>query len=261
MPKTAKIHNIILRPLLEEHNKIANLITHLDSEVNAMLGEPEPDTDFIEISITLLDNYIRRYHTIEKEVVGHFDQYGLNLEEKMKVMTLFNEHRESLPLMDRLIEINDTLQEENTNVKSSLVEIKELCDSLHLLLHNLGKKYFSNVLIDDENHIIPNGDPAKPHIHRELDIDGEVFAECVEKSCDCSIRDLSDEGMTVCTEQDYNIGEIIEIRCKNMPAIPVIKCEVMLKERNNKHFCHHLKILNISRCTDLFTDILNARKD
>ena len=259
MPKTAKIYNVILRPLLEEHNKIANLISHLDTEVNSMIGEPEPDTDFIEISISLLDNYIRQYHTIEKEIMGHFEQYGLNLEEKMKVVTMFNDHRESLPLLDRLIELNDTLSDDDGKVKSKLISIKEICDSLRILLYNLGKKYFSNILINDENQIIPNRDPAKPHIHRKLDIDGEIFANCVDKSCECTIRDLSDEGLTICTEVDLEIGAVLEVRCKNIPAIPVLKCEVMLKEKSSRHFCYELKIRNISRCLDLFNEVLKGK--
>jgi len=261
MPRIAKIHNIILRPLLEEHNKIANLIKHLDEEVNSMVSEPEPDTDFIEISILLLNNYIRRYHTIEEDVINHFDQYKLNLEEKMKVITLFNEHRESLPLLDRLIDLNDRLLEESSSINSTLIAIKDICGSLQLLLHNLGKKYFANILFDEKNRIIPNGDPTKPHMHRELDIDGEVYADCVDRSSECSIRELSDEGLTICTDQEYEIGEILEIRCKNMVTIPVLKCEVILKEKNNKHFCHELKIHNFSSCQDLFEEIINSKKD
>lgn len=259
MPKTEKIRTMLLQPLLEEHNKIANLIRHLDRELKTMLADADPDTDFIEISITLLNNYIRRYHTIEKEIVRHFEEHELNIEEKLKVMTLFNEHRESLPLLDRLIELNDDLRKKKGAVKETLAAIKELCDSLGFLLHKLGKKYFSNILIDDENHVIPNGKPASAHHHRELDIDAEILTADVDEPCDCSLRDLTEDGVTICSDREYAAGELVELRCRNMPGNPILSCEVIARRQENGHFCYDLKIDNIAECRSVIESILQKK--
>jgi len=257
MPNTEKIRKVILRPLLEDHNKIAGLISHLNEELNEMIDSHEPDTSFIEISISMISDYIRHYHLLEADIISHFEQYELNVEHKLKVMTLFKEHKESLPLIDKLIELQDNLEiERGEKLTELLVQIRNICNDLHLRLHELGKKYFSNILVDDSNHLIADKKDNRRNQRFELDVEGEIINDDPNLFIGCHMADLSESGMTIVSEKEFEIGEKISVRC-DVEGRPVFNCEIMRKEKSNDGYILHLNIQNYAECNSVIKNILD----
>ncbi len=257
MPDTEKIRKVILRPLLEDHNKIVGLITHLNEELNEMINSDEPDTSFIEISISMISDYIRHYHLLETDIITHFEQYELNVEHKLKVMTLFKEHRESLPLIDKLIGLQGNLDiEKGDKLTGLLVQIKDTCDEFHKILHELGQKYFANVLVDDTNHLISENGSGRRNQRFELDVAGEIINDDPSLFIACHMADLSESGMTVISDKDYKVGEKISVRC-DVEGRPVFNCLVLRKEKSDDGSILHLEIQNYAECNSVIKNMLD----
>ena len=260
MPQTKKIGKFIFKPLLDEYNKSANIVSHLDHELSTMIENSEPDTSFIEISIVLLNSYTKRYHEIESEILGHFDQYKLNLEEKMKIVTLFEEHRDSIPLVEELNNLQKNLIEGGKKLPETIKKARSICYDIHHILHKLGEKYFTNILLDNENHLTINKNSGRRHDRREMNIHAEIVADTVEESAECLIINISDGGLALISTGKFEVGVDIMIRCP-IPSIPLIHGKVLRKHTlKDSQFAYALQIVNVSECLKLVNRLVTSNK-